>query len=114
MEENRIEVDEDEICGWDYGESITLTINEIKEDGTVVFKIIPADTIYVKFNSEEGCITLCSTLPLDLDADEEEVIAEIRMPAKIFEEFIQDVKNFIHERKLKQTKLENFMGVSNS
>ena len=108
MREDRIEIDEEEdVFGGEYGDSITLTISEVDEEGNYVFKIIPADTVYVKFNKEEGSITLCSTA--DLEEGEEEVIAEIKMPAKIFEEFISDIKNFIHIKKMKQTKLDDFM-----
>ncbi|RLF50984.1 MAG: hypothetical protein DRN19_03590 [Thermoplasmata archaeon] len=106
MEENRIEIDEDEeIFGGEYDDSITLTISDVDEKGNEIFKIIPADTLYVKFNKDEGSITLCSTS----DFDEEEVIAEIRMSAKAFENFISDVEKFIKSRKLRQAKLDQFL-----
>ena len=106
MREDRIEVDEEEVFGGEYGESITLTISEVDEEGNQIFKIIPADTVYIKFNREEGSITLCSTA--DLDEDEEEVVAEIRMPANVFERFISDIENFIRNRRTKQARLDEF------
>lgn len=108
MKEDKVEIDEEEeMFGGEYGESITLTISDIDEEGNQIFKIIPADTIYVRFNKDEGSITLCSTA--DLEEDEEEVIAEIKMSAKAFEEFINDIERFIHNRKMRQLKLDDFL-----
>lgn len=105
MREKRLEIEDEDTFGGEYGDTIVLTINDMDEEGNQIIKILPADTVYVKINREEGSIMLCSKTDFE---DEEEIVAEIRMPADMFEDFIKDIEKFIRNRKIKQTNLDQF------